>query len=118
MNAFGQILPIGGKEILWTIVGLLIATAVSIEGAVSSQRSHALKLFVMALALAGSIIAGVSAYLESSSKNRVEGQLTEANHQLTSANKQLEAQARLLELVNGTVGDLGTLNRLSDGEKY
>lgn len=96
---------------LWTIVGLLVATAVSIEGAISSERSRGLKLLLIGLALTGAIVAGVSAYDDNISKTKVQGDLN-------TANQRLEAQKPILDLVNLTVGDLGTLNRLSAGEKY
>jgi hypothetical protein len=95
----------------WTIVGLLIATAVSIEGAVSSERSRGLKLLMIGLALTGTVVAGVSSYNDNLEKVRVHGELE-------TANQRLEAQKPILDLVNLTVGDLGTLNRLSAGEKY
>jgi hypothetical protein len=95
----------------WTIVGLLIATAVSVEGAVSSDRDRKLKLLLIGFALTGSFVAGISGYDDNAGKAHVEAELT-------AANQQLEAQKPILELVNLTVGDLGTLNQLSAGEKY
>jgi hypothetical protein len=95
----------------WTIVGLLIATAVSIEGAVSGERSRGLKLLLIGLALTGAIVAGISAYEDNTSKTTIQGDLN-------TATQRLEAQKPILDLVNLTVGDLGTLNRLSAGEKY
>lgn len=96
---------------LWTIVGLVIATAVSIEGAVSSERKRSLKLLLIGLALTGAVVAAISAWGDNADKAHVEDELT-------AANRELEAQKPILELVNLTVGDLGTLNRLSAGEKY
>ena len=103
---------------LWTIVGLLIATAVSIEGAISSERSRNLKLFLIGLALAGATVAAVSAHQDNAEKNRLGDLLQQANKQAEDANRQLAAQRPILDLVNQTVGNLGTLNRLSAGQKY
>jgi hypothetical protein len=95
----------------WIIVGLVIATAVSIEGTLSGERGRGVKLLLIGLAVAGAVVAGISAYQDNASR-----ELDKAN--LDSANKQLEAQKPILDLLNVTVGDLGTLNRLSAGEKY
>jgi hypothetical protein len=53
-----------GEIMFWTVLGLLIATAVSIEGAASSERRRGLKVLLIALAVAGTMIAGISAYNE------------------------------------------------------
>jgi hypothetical protein len=103
---------------VWTIVGLLIATAVSVEGALSSERSRGLKLFLVALALTGAAVAGVSGYEEEQGKANLENELKLANQQAKAANEQLQAQRPILDLVNQTVGDLGTLNRLTAGQRY
>ncbi|MBW4025895.1 MAG: hypothetical protein HIU93_00680 [Acidobacteria bacterium] len=103
---------------LWTIVGLLIATAVSIEGAISSERSRNLKLALIGLALAGATVAAVSAHQDNAEKNSLRDLLQQANTRAEDANRQLAAQRPILDLVDLTVGDLGTLNRLSAGEKF
>lgn len=96
---------------VWTIIGLLITAAVSIEGAISSERSRGLRLLLIGLALLGGTVAGVSAYSDNTDKTRLEVEVR-------TANERLAEQKPVLELINLTVGDLGTLNRLADGEKY
>lgn len=103
---------------VWTIVGLLIATAVSIEGAISSERSRNLKLFLIGLAVAGATVAAVSAYKDNADNTRLRGSIETANTHAADADRQLAAQKPILDLIDLTVGDLGTLNRLAAGEKY
>jgi hypothetical protein len=96
---------------LWTSFGLLIATVVSIEEAVTSEKSHRGKVLVTLLAVAGLVVGTASAVSEDKDKVSAERSVNELKAELHS-------QKQLLELVNVTVGDLGTLNQLSDGHKY
>ena len=103
---------------LWTIIGIVIPTIVSIEGATSSDRSKRSKLFLIALALIGFGIAIGSAFNERLDKQRLQHRAQDLQDSVDAANKRLAVQGELLTLVNSTVGDLAALNRLSGGGKY
>jgi hypothetical protein len=96
---------------LWTALGLLIATFVSIEEAVTSEKPRGVKVLVGLLALAGAIVGTASAVSENKDKRSAE-------RSVEALTRELGTQRKVLELVNLTVGDLGTLNQLSDGHKY
>jgi len=96
---------------VWTALGLLIATIVSIEEAVTSEKPHKIKVLVTLLAVAGMAVGTASAVAENKDKKSAERTVKELT-------EKLDAQKHLLELVNITVGDLGMLNRLSAGQKY
>jgi hypothetical protein len=96
---------------LWTALGLLIATVVSIEEAATSEKSHQVKVLVMLLAVGGLAVGTASAVSENKDKKA-------ADRSVRELTEELDAQKHLLELVNLTVGDLATLNQLSAGQKY
>jgi hypothetical protein len=96
---------------LWTALGILVATVVSIEEAVTSDKSQRVKVLVALLAVAGLVVGTASAVSENNDKISAERSVKELRDKLDS-------QGQLLQLVNVTVGDLGTLNRLSNGHKY
>src|ERR1700722_3551326 len=99
------------QVMLWTFLGLLIATVVSIEEAVTSEKSHMVKVLVTLFAVAGLVVGTASAVSED--KDRLS-----AERSANELKAKLDSQTKLLELVNVTVGDLGTLNQLSEGQKY
>jgi hypothetical protein len=96
---------------LWTALGLLVATIVSIEEAMTSEKPHRIKTLVVLLAIAGLAVGTVSAISENKDKESAQKTVKELTDKLDS-------QKPLLDLINITVGDLGMLNRLSRGQKY
>ncbi|MBM3744973.1 MAG: hypothetical protein FJW34_04160 [Acidobacteria bacterium] len=103
---------------LWTLIGLGIPTVVSVEGAVSSNKSSRVKVSLILVALFGFYIATSSAFVEQRQKREAQERARELRDKVDAANMQLEQQGQVLKLVSLTVGDLGMLNRLSGGEKY
>src|ERR1035438_2936904 len=102
----------------WTILGLAITTAVSIEGAISSDRTRQLKLFLIALALGGFGIAIGAAFGETVDKDNAQRDAQRLQHDVGEANQRLATQGEMLALVKATVGDLAALDQLSGDSKY
>ena len=102
----------------WTILGLGITTIVSVEGAVNSDRPRWMRLALIGLAVLGFSVAIVSAAQENTEHQLAERRAKENGEKLDAAKAELRAQSDLLTLVNVTVGDLASLNRLSGGARY
>jgi hypothetical protein len=100
---------------LWTVLGLVVTAAVAIEGAITGTKNTGLKIFLLFLA-----VAGFAASLGSSisDKKDADASAKSMQEQLSAEKRQLDAQAPMIAFVNQTVGDLGTLNRLTTGETY
>ena len=103
---------------LMTIIGLAVPTLVSIEGALSGSKRLAAKALLIACAFGGFGLGVYSASEERGKTTLARQQAQSVSDRLDAANRRLEAQGEILSLVNSTVGDLGTLNRLSGGNKY
>ena len=95
----------------WTVIGLVITSIVAVIGAIIGTKNSLLRFSLIALAAVGLVVGCVSAYQDNQS--------AVSNQQLlSSANQKLVDQGKLITFVDQTVGDLGTLNRLTAGEKY
>jgi hypothetical protein len=101
-----------------TVLGLVVAFVVSCIGILSDKPKTPMKAFLVALALTGGVVAGISSHFDSVDKAKADAKVDDANKKLAVADAQLLAQKPILDLIDATVGDLGTLNRLSAGEKY
>lgn len=102
-------------SLLLTLAGLVIATAISLEGVLSGEKNTKLKLFLIALTFAGSIVAGVSAWNDTQDKRR-ESAVAEQKYKDTE--KSFAEQKITLNYINQTVTDLDALNQLSSGDRF
>ena len=78
---------------LWTALGLLVATIVSIEEALTSEKPHRIKTLVVLLAIAGLAVGTVSAISENKDKESAQKTVKELTDKLDS-------QKPLLDLIN------------------
>jgi len=103
---------------IFTIVGLAVATAVSLIGAATSNITRFWRAVLAILALTGFGISIYSAIQANADKKAAERNEREARQEAANAKKQLQDLQTTLNLVRATVGDLGKLDELSGGVKY
>jgi hypothetical protein len=117
---------------LLTIVGLAITTATSIVGVIVGRHHNYIRIPLLVLAVSGFGVAVYASYRERAAKETARAEAREQASMLGRANQQLHEQASMLKranqqlddlrgvlnLVNLTVGNLGSLNELSGGAKY
>ena len=101
-----------------TILGLGIATVISLISIVTSGGAKWLKALLTVLTFSGFGMAVYSAKQENTEKVNASTEARNAKHELDNANSQLETLRSMVTLVNITVGDLAKLNDLSGGAKY
>jgi uncharacterized protein HemX len=114
---------------LLTIVGLAITTATSIVGVIVGRHRNYIRIPLLLLAVSGFGVAAYASYQERAAKETARAETREQASMLGRANQQLQDQASMLgranqqlddlrsvlNLVNLTVGNLGSLNKLSGG---
>jgi len=103
---------------LLTLSGLLIATVVSLIGAITADLPKVWKVALGVLAVAGFSISALSAQSDDRERKAAVVRADDTQTRLKEAQSQLQELKSTLALVNGTVGDLGKLKELSADAKY